>query len=117
VSRNSKLNIEILFCHHFTKVVAIVGEPRRWKRAQSVLGKGGGERESDLVEQMEFPFCHIKCIKVLRYKFYYFENGEFYFFQRSNFDDETVLIINKPKYPKKGVYKEQNGRTHVPEVK
>jgi hypothetical protein len=27
------------------------------------------------------------------------------------------MIINKPKHPKEGVYKEQNGRTHVQEVK
>jgi hypothetical protein len=27
--------------------------------------------------------------------------------------DETLPIINKPKHPKKGEYKEQNGRTHV----
>jgi hypothetical protein len=29
------------------------------------------------------------------------------------FDDETLLIKNKPKHPKKGEYKEQNGRTHT----
>jgi hypothetical protein len=27
--------------------------------------------------------------------------------------DETLPIIDKPKHPKKGEYKEQNGRTHV----
>jgi len=27
--------------------------------------------------------------------------------------DETLLIKYKPKHPKKGEYKEQNGRTHV----
>jgi hypothetical protein len=30
-----------------------------------------------------------------------------------NNDDETLLIINKLKHPKKGEYKEQNGKTHV----
>jgi hypothetical protein len=28
-------------------------------------------------------------------------------------DDETFPTINKPKHPKKGEYKEQNGITHV----
>jgi hypothetical protein len=28
-------------------------------------------------------------------------------------NDETMLIINKSKHPKKGEYKKQNGRTHV----
>jgi hypothetical protein len=32
-------------------------------------------------------------------------------------DNETLPIINKPKHPKKGEYKEQNGRTHVQEDK
>jgi len=32
-------------------------------------------------------------------------------------DDETLPIINKPKHPKKGEYKEQNERTHVQEDK
>jgi hypothetical protein len=27
------------------------------------------------------------------------------------------LILNKPKYPKRGEYKEQNGRTHIQEKK
>jgi hypothetical protein len=68
-----------------------VGEPRTWKRAQSVLGKGGGERESDLANQMESPFfVTIKCIKVLPYKLYYFENAEFFFFQRP-------ILMMKPK--------------------
>jgi hypothetical protein len=31
--------------------------------------------------------------------------------------DETLPIINKSKHPKKGEYKEQNGRTHVQEDK
>jgi len=31
--------------------------------------------------------------------------------------DETLPIINKPKHPKKGEYKEQNGRTRVQEDK
>ncbi len=30
---------------------------------------------------------------------------------------ETLPVINKPKHPKKGEYKEQNGRTHVQEDK
>ncbi len=30
-----------------------------------------------------------------------------------NNDDETLLIINKSKHPKKGECKKQNGRTHV----
>ncbi len=30
-------------------------------------------------------------------------------------DEETLPIINKPKHPKKGEYKEQNGMTHVQE--
>jgi hypothetical protein len=30
-------------------------------------------------------------------------------------DDETLPIISKPKHPKKGENKEQNGRTHVQE--
>jgi hypothetical protein len=30
---------------------------------------------------------------------------------------ETLPIINKPKHPKKGKYKEQNGRIHVQEDK
>jgi hypothetical protein len=29
------------------------------------------------------------------------------------YNDETLPIINKPKHPKKGEYKEQNGRTHI----
>jgi hypothetical protein len=29
--------------------------------------------------------------------------------------DETLPIINKPEHPKKGEYKVQTGRTHVPE--
>jgi hypothetical protein len=32
-------------------------------------------------------------------------------------DDETQPIINKPKHPKNGEYKEQNGKTHVQENK
>jgi hypothetical protein len=32
-------------------------------------------------------------------------------------NDETLPIINKPKHPKKGEYKEQNGRIHVQEDK
>jgi len=32
-------------------------------------------------------------------------------------DDETLVIINKRKHPKKGEYKEQNGMTHVQEDK
>jgi hypothetical protein len=32
-------------------------------------------------------------------------------------DDENFPIINKPKHPKKGEYKEQNGTTHVQEDK
>jgi len=28
-------------------------------------------------------------------------------------DDETFPITNKPKHPKKGEYKEHNGRTHI----
>jgi hypothetical protein len=28
-------------------------------------------------------------------------------------NDESLSIINKPKHPKKGKYKEENGRTHV----
>jgi len=31
--------------------------------------------------------------------------------------DETLPIINKPKHPKEGEYKEQNERTHVQEDK
>ncbi len=31
--------------------------------------------------------------------------------------DETLRIINKPKHPKKGEYKEQNGKTCVQEDK
>jgi hypothetical protein len=31
--------------------------------------------------------------------------------------DETLPSINKPKHPKEGEYKEQNGRTHVQEDK
>jgi hypothetical protein len=34
-----------------------------------------------------------------------------------NDDDETLPIINKLKHPKKGLHKEQNGRTHVQEDK
>ncbi len=34
-----------------------------------------------------------------------------------NNDDETLLIINKSKHPKKGEYKEQNGRTHIQKKK
>jgi hypothetical protein len=30
---------------------------------------------------------------------------------------ETLPIINKPKHPKKGEYKEQNGRTQIQEDK
>jgi hypothetical protein len=30
-------------------------------------------------------------------------------------DDETLPIINKPKHPKKGEYKVQNGRTLIQE--
>jgi hypothetical protein len=30
---------------------------------------------------------------------------------------ETLSIINKSKHPKKGKYKEQNGRTHIQEDK
>jgi len=30
-------------------------------------------------------------------------------------DDETLPIIHKSKYPKKGEYKEQKGKTHVQE--
>jgi hypothetical protein len=31
--------------------------------------------------------------------------------------NETLQIINKPKHPKEGEYKEQNGRTHAQEDK
>jgi hypothetical protein len=33
------------------------------------------------------------------------------------FIDETLPIVKKPKHPKKGEYKEQDGRTHVQEDK
>jgi len=81
------------------------------------LERGVGRGKVTWPNKWNSLFVTIKCIKVLPCKLYYFENAEFYFFQRPNFDDETVLIINKPKYPKKGVYKEQNGRTHIQEVK
>jgi hypothetical protein len=78
-----------------------VGEPRTWKRAQSVLGKGRVRRgKVTWPNKWNSLFVTIKCIKALPYKLHYFENAEFYFFQRPNFDDETLLIINKPKYPK-----------------
>jgi hypothetical protein len=37
--------------------------------------------------------------------------------EKSSTDDEPLLFINKPKHPKKGENKEQNGRTHVQEDK
>jgi hypothetical protein len=37
--------------------------------------------------------------------------------QSGLFSDETLPIKEKPKHPKRGEYKEQNGRTHVQEVK
>jgi hypothetical protein len=36
---------------------------------------------------------------------------------KDSIDDETLPIINKPKHPIKGEYKEQNGWTHVQDDK
>jgi hypothetical protein len=38
-------------------------------------------------------------------------------YQLKENDNETLPIITKPKHPKKGQYKEQNGRTHFQEDK
>jgi hypothetical protein len=38
-------------------------------------------------------------------------------YQWDIYNDVTLPIINEPKHPRKGEYKEQNGRTHIQEDK